>query len=298
VASPSVIVAAPDGRSLAVYEGGDPNGVPVVAHHGTPGAGLLYGPHARDAAGRGIRLIGYDRPGYGGSAPHPGRTIADAAADVAAISDALGLDRICTWGISGGGPHALACAALLPDRVAAAASIAGIAPYDAEGLDWLAGMGEGNVAEFGATLAGRATLAPLLDEEAAGMLAGTPEQLRDALETLLSPADSAVLTGELAAYFHETVALGIGERRDGWIDDDLAFAAPWGFDPAAIGVPVTVWQGREDRFVPFAHGEWLAARIPGIEAHLSVEDGHLTLAERRVPEVHAWLLDRFRAATA
>ena len=115
----------------------------------------------------------------------------------------------------------------------------------------------------------------------------------DALETLLSPVDRAVLTGYFASYVVESTRVGIGERRDGWIDDDLAFAKPWGFDVAEIGVPVEVWQGRQDRFVPYAHGEWLAARIPGVDARLSDEDGHLSLSERRMPEVHAWLLERF-----
>src|SRR3954471_22814819 len=140
-------IATPDGRTLHVHEAGDPGGRAVVTHHGTPSSGGHYTPHAADAAQRGLRLIGYDRPGYGGSTPHRGRTVADAARDVATILDALGVERFATWGQSGGGPHVLACAALLPDRCAAAASLAGVAPYDAQGLDWLAGQGEMNLAE-------------------------------------------------------------------------------------------------------------------------------------------------------
>jgi pimeloyl-ACP methyl ester carboxylesterase len=283
-------IPAPDGRTLTVDEGGDPRGAPVVVHHGTPGARLLYGPHVEDARREGIRLIGYDRPGYGGSTPHPGRSIADAAADVEAICDALGLERIATWGGSGGGPHALACAALLPDRVAAAASVAGVAPYDAEDLDWLAGMGEQNIEEFGAVLEGREMLAPLLDREAESMVAGRPEELLEALHTLLSPPDRAVLSGELAEFMLEQVREGIAERRDGWVDDDLAFAKPWGFDPGEIRVPTQVWQGAQDRFVPYSHGEWLVAHVPGTEPKLSQVDGHLTLVENRLPEIHGWLL--------
>src|SRR5919109_1263991 len=153
-------IESPDDRVLAAVEGGDPNGPAVVVHNGTPMSRLLYAPHVADAKARGLRLIGYDRPGYGGSTPQPGRVVADAAADVAAIADALGIDRFGTWGISGGGPHALACAALLPDRVVAAASLAGVAPYDAKDLDWLAGMGEANVQEFALTLQGRGKLEP------------------------------------------------------------------------------------------------------------------------------------------
>src|SRR5579863_691508 len=141
-------VVTPDGRTLAVVEGGDPGGVPMLVHYGTPGSKLLYEPHVRDAEERGLRLFSYDRPGYGGSTRHPGRTIASCAADVTAICDALAVDRFCVWGISGGGPHALATAALLPDRVAAAAALAPVAPYDAEGLDFYDGMGEQNIEEF------------------------------------------------------------------------------------------------------------------------------------------------------
>ena len=136
-------VRTPDGRKLHVLEGGDPDGLPVVVHHGTPGGALQYEPHAVDAAERGIRLLSYDRPGYGGSTPHEGRSVADAAADVSAIADALGIGDFGTYGGSGGGPHTLACAALLPDRVVGAVAIASVAPFPAEGLDWLARHGPG-----------------------------------------------------------------------------------------------------------------------------------------------------------
>src|SRR5260221_10564616 len=141
------MIGTPDGRMLAVDEGGDASGVPVLVHYGTPGSRLLYEPHVRDAEERGIRLFSYDRPGYGGSSRDAGRTIASCAADVTAICDALGIDRFCVWGISGGGPHALATAALIPDRVAAAAALAPVAPFDAEGLDFYDGMGEQNIEE-------------------------------------------------------------------------------------------------------------------------------------------------------
>jgi pimeloyl-ACP methyl ester carboxylesterase len=280
-------------------EGGDPAGPAVVVHHGTPMSRLLYGPNVTDAETRGLRLIGYDRPGYGDSTPQPGRTVADAATDVAAIADALGIDRFATWGISGGGPHALACAALLPERVVAGASLAGAAPYDAEGLDFLAGMGEGNVKEFGLILEGRQKLEPFLRAERDALLAAGREGLAEAMRTLLTPVDAAAFTGETAEFLFESLQVGSAERIDGWLDDDLAFVKPWGFSVEQIGVPVLLWQGAEDRFVPLAHGEWLASCIPTCEAHLSPDDGHITLLVRRVSEVHEWLAAAFEnVATA
>jgi pimeloyl-ACP methyl ester carboxylesterase len=283
-------VRAKDGRELRVVEAGAADGLAVLVHNGTPMSRLLFRPCVEDAEQRGIRLIGYDRPGYGGSTPHPGRNVADAARDVAAIADALDIDRLATWGISGGGPHALACAALLPERVVAAASLASVAPYPAEGLDWFAGMGEANVAEFGLTLEGRDALEPFLRHERDAMLAAGPAGLAEAMRTLLSPADHAVFTGETADYMFEAFRAGNEERLDGWLDDDLAFAKPWGFELEQIDVPVLLWQGAEDRFVPFAHGEWLARRTPAVDARLSHDDGHLTLLVRRLGEVHGWLV--------
>lgn len=289
----------PDGRVLAVMEGGDPAGPAVVVHHGTPMSRLLYGPNVADAEARGLRLIGYDRPGYGDSTPQPGRTVADAATDVATIADALGIDRFATWGISGGGPHALACAALLPERVVAAASLAGAAPYEAEGLDFVDGMGEGNVKEFGLILEGREKLEPFLCAERDALLAAGQEGLAEGMRTLLTPVDAAAFTGETAEFLFESLRVGSAERIDGWLDDDLAFVKPWGCSVEQISVPVLLWQGAEDRFVPLAHGEWLASRIPTCQAHLSPEDGHITLLVRRVGEVHEWLAAAFEnVATA
>ena len=282
-----------DGRMLAVLEAGDESGHAVVAIHGTPGSGLLWRGLAEDAEARGIRLLAYDRPGYGGSDPHPGRTVADAAGDVAAIADALGVDRFAVEGGSGGGPHTLACAALLPDRVVAAASLAGVAPYPAEDLDWLDGMGQDNRDEFAATVAGRETLERYLREQADAMLSTEPDAIADSLRSLLSPPDAAVLTGEFAVYLAESTRRAIGERLDGWIDDDFVFMNPWGFELSEIRVPVQLLHGAQDRFVPVAHGEWLAERIPGVDAHLSEEDGHLTIQLARIGAVHAWLLEHF-----
>ncbi|HEX6789419.1 MAG TPA: alpha/beta hydrolase [Gaiellaceae bacterium] len=285
-------LTAPDGRTLTVREGGDPDGFPILTISGTPGSSTLYPPHAHDAAERGIRLFSYDRAGYGGSTRQKGRTVADCVPDIVAVCDALGVERFCVWGISGGGPHALAAAALLPERVVAAATLASVAPYDADDLDFLDGMGEQNIVEFNAMLEGEDVQRASTEKQRQELLSATPEQLVELWQTLLGPSDREVATGVLAAFLLDHFRAGIGVSADGWIDDDRAFATPWGFDVASIRVPVQLWQGEQDQFVPYGHGVWLAAHIPEVDARLTAEDGHLTLAERRVPEVHGWLLER------
>lgn len=283
-------VATPDGRTLEVHEDGAPDGLPVVVHHGTPMSGLLYGPHVELAREQGIRLLGYDRPGYGGSSRARRRSVADCARDVETIADALGLDRFASWGISGGGPHVLACAALCGPRLTAVASLAAVAPYDSAGLDFLDGMGEANHVEFGKALAGEGELRPYLEEQAAELTGVDAEQLREVMATLLGRHDREVLTGRFAAYFVECDEHACERGVDGWLDDDIAFTRPWGFDLAQIERPVLLLQGEDDLMVPPSHGRWLADRIPGVEARVDPADGHLTLIERRMREVNAWLL--------
>ena len=285
-------ITTQDGRTLEVHEDGDPQGLPVLMHHGTPGSGLLYAPHAELAREQGVRLIGYDRAGYGGSTRRPGRTIADAAADITAIADELGLERYCSWGISGGGPHVLACAVLCDERLVAVASLAAVAPFEAGGLDWIDGMGEENHIEFGKTLEGETTLRPYLEHEAEAILGASADDLVQVMQTLLGEEDRAVLTGAIAEYMLESNAHGLASGIDGWLDDDLAFLQPWGFDVDAINRPTLLLHGEDDRFVPVSHGRWLAARIPGVEARIGAGDGHLTLVERRMREVNDWLLAR------
>jgi len=282
-----------DGRTLHVYEEGDPDGAAVVLHHGTPGSGLHYEPHVVDARTRGIRLIGYDRAGYGGSTPNHGRAVAAIADDMEDMLDVLGIERFATAGGSGGGPHTLALGALLPERCVGVCAIASPAPWEAEGLDWRAGQGEQNQAEWDAALQGPETLERHLEKDAAEMGAATPDQIREVLATILSDVDRAVLTGALAEYFVASLERAIRPGVAGWRDDDLAFTCPWSFEISAIRVPVLLWQGVHDLMVPADHGRWLAERIPGVEPHISDEDGHLTIFERRMPEIHQWLLDRF-----
>jgi len=284
-------VRVPDGRTLHVYEAGDPQGELVLVHHGTPCSGVLARWWSDDAATRGVRLVGYDRPGYGGSDRHSGRSIADVASDSGAIADAYGVERFRTWGVSGGGPHALACAALLPDRVRAAATLASVAPFDADGLDWSAGMGQDNLDEFGAAVAGQEALRPYLAEASAALVAAGPDGMADTFRSILPDVDVAALTGDFAAFTYTWLAGGQRNGYEGWLDDDLAFVRPWGFDVGSISVPVLLVQGRHDLMVPFAHGEWLAAHVAGAVAWLSDDDGHLTLLSD-LSGVHSWLLER------
>ena len=290
-------VTTSDGRTLHVVEAGVPDGPAIVWHHGTPDSGGIYR-HARESAEqRGLRLLAYDRPGYGGSTPHPGRTVADAASDVGAILDELGVERFATYGLSGGGPHALACAALLPDRCAAAVSVAGVGPADAPDLDWMAGMGEGNEAEFGAARDGRERLTEFCAEQAEAILAAGQDQFVESLRPHLSDVDAEMLTSDYGAFLWTTLSAAIEHGVEGWVDDDYAFLAPWGFDVEAMRVPVLVWQGVQDLMVPAAHGSWLGEHVAGAEVRIFPDEGHLTMASRRVGELHDWLKDHLTAGT-
>ncbi|RIQ26261.1 alpha/beta fold hydrolase [Jiangella rhizosphaerae] len=276
------LIRTADGRDLAVEEWGVPDGTPVVYAHGTPMSRLARHPDDALFAGLGIRLITFDRPGYGHSTPRSGRRVVDVADDIAAIADDLGLDRFPVFGVSGGGPHALAFAAVHPDRATRVATLASTAPCDAEGLDWTAGMMDGNRVSAAAALRGRVALEAHLAETES-------EDLRE----LLPESEQAVLARPevqrmLAAAYAEAVRPGL----HGWVDDELAlYGLPWGFDPADITVPVSLWHGELDTVVPVAHSVWLAERIPDaalIRAPGAAHAGHFdaTAATLR------WLLDR------
>src|SRR6476646_1743793 len=261
------ILTLPDGRVLEYVEGGDPAGVPTLVHHGTPGGPVLDPGWESSAREHGLRLVLAARPGYAGSTRHPGRCVADVVDDTVALADHLGVDRFVTWGWSGGGPHALACAALLPDRVVAAAALASPAPYDADGLDFMEGMGEGNIEEFTLTVeGGEDAIRPLTEAQAKGMLTATVEQLAEEMAPYLTDVDAAEIRGPFGETLHRSAMKGLADSSDGWVDDNLMFVRPWGFDPADIVAPVLLWQGRHDAMVPFGHGEWLAGRIPGVDA--------------------------------
>jgi len=271
-----VRVTLPGGRVLEVAVAGPADGVPLVVHHGTPGAAELYPPMVDAAARHGLRTVTCSRPGYGDSTPSPGRTVAAAAGDTAAVLDALGAGTFLTLGYSGGGPHALACAALLPDRCRGTASVAGVAPYAAAGLDWSAGMGAENVEEFGAALDGATALTGFLDAQVPALSTASGPDLVAALGDLLSSVDARELTGGFGDYLAASFRRAVSQGVAGWRDDDLAFVRDWGF-PLAAAQRVTVWQGGQDRMVPFAHGAWLAGQLPEPRVRLRPDEGHLSL---------------------
>ena len=292
-------VTRPDGRYIDFLVVGPADGLPLVLHEGTPVGLVLYPPTVQAARIRGLRVILAARPGYEGSTPRPGRRVVDVAGDTAAVLDELGADTFVTAGWSGGGPHALACAAALPGRCLAAASVAGVAPYQAEGLDWLAGMGPENIEEFGAAVQGAAVLTAFLDSAAPMVSTLTGESVAESLGGLVIQADQAVLTGEFADHVAAALRASMNSGIAGWRDDDLAFVKDWGFSlgwespsPApADPAPVAVWQGDQDRMVPFAHGQWLAANIQGARAHLMPGDGHLSMTVSAFDRILDDLLD-------
>lgn len=277
-------VTTRDGRSLQVIDtGGD--GLPCLYHGGTPSGAVVDRLAVRAARDAGLRWITYSRPGYGDSTALPGRDVASVAADVEAILDHVGVDTFVTYGLSGGGPHALATAALMPSRCLGVASIGGVAPAGAEGLDFLDGMAEDNVEEFGRARSGEGPLVEFLSAGAASFAHVTGAEVVAALGGLVSPPDQAALTGEVGEYFASSFREALRTGIDGWRDDDLAFVKPWGFELADLRVPVAIWQGGQDLMVPPGHGRWLAAHIPGARAHLHPEDGHLSLGVANLPVI-------------
>ncbi|NES16825.1 MULTISPECIES: alpha/beta fold hydrolase [Micromonospora] len=272
-----------DGRVLHVYDTGGADRLAVFWQHGTPNIGAPPAPLFAAADRLGLRWVSHDRPGYGGSTPVPGRRIASAAADVAAIADALGIARFAVMGHSGGGPHALACGALLPERVVAVVSGAGLAPYDAEGLDWFAGMVPSGVASLHAAAAGRAA------KEAY-------ESSGAEYDPGFTPADLAELHGAWS-WFDSVVGPAIQAGPGGLIDDDLAYVAPWGFRPDQVTPPVLLLHGERDGIVPATHGAWLAGRCPAAELRRYPEDGHISVLRQAEPAL-AWLRDRADEADA
>jgi pimeloyl-ACP methyl ester carboxylesterase len=266
-----------DDRTLHAYDAGADEAdepLAVLWHHGSPNIGAPPEPLFSAADRLGIRWVSYDRPGYGGSTPRPGRDVASAAADAAAVADALGIDRFAVMGHSSGGSHALACAALLPKRVVGVVVVGGMAPFGAEGLDWFEGFGPGGEAQLRAAAAGRTALEKHL------------AQADD--DPGFTPEDEAALAGEWS-WFIDVVRPALAGGMEGFIEDDLAGVGLWGFDPADVAAPALFLHGGRDRVVPKSHGEWLARRCPSAELWLRPDDGHISVLDPGAEAAMGWL---------
>ena len=277
-------VTTPSGEQLEVLSLGPEDGFPLVYHSGTPSAAVSWPALEASLAAADLRLVTYSRPGYGTSTPRRDLdrawSVADDVTDTVAVLDELGVGEFVTLGWSGGGPRALGCAALLPQRCRAAVSLAGVAPYDAHGLDFTAGMGPENVRDFEAAAAGRDALAPLIDAEIGEFAEVTGAQVAEAFGGLVDEVDKGALTGDFADYVAESFRRASLQGSVGLLEDNLVIVRPWGFDVTEITVPVSIWQGAHDLMVPFSHGQWLAAHIPGARVHLYDDEGHLSLLDR------------------
>ena len=276
-----------DGRSLAYVERGAADGIPVLACHGTPGTRLA---RHRDPAiydRHGVRWIAYDRPGYGLSDPLPGRSVADAPADVAAIADELGLDRFSVVGGSGGAPHALACGAVLGDRVLRVGAVVTPAPPDDESFDFFEGLADLNVKEFAAALEGPEAIEAFLQAYVDGIRADVDAVIEQILSELPEIDRRRVSRPETRAIMKESFTEAVRQGSRGWADDDLAFAKPWGFDLEDVTVETRVWQGELDVLAPRPHGEYVASRLPNARFELLQGGGHFLDEEWAV--VLGWL---------
>jgi pimeloyl-ACP methyl ester carboxylesterase len=284
-------IRAPDGRQLSVWVGGKGDEY-VFIHAGTPETGQLHDFDIEVAGECGFTCVGYSRPGYPNSDRLPGRRIVDCAGDVLAIANALGIDSFFTVGRSGGGGHALACAARLDGRVRAAVTVGSSAPRQADGLDWYAGMAVANQEEFGAAEAGAEASREYLEREAARWLSADPDDVPALFGDRLSDRAVQDMTQDEKLFSLEAMRRALGAGIWGWWEDDMAWISDWGFDPASIAVPVAIWHAGNDKFIPPSHGEWLAGQIPGASLHIELAEEHMSLSKNAYGE----MLDRLRAA--
>jgi pimeloyl-ACP methyl ester carboxylesterase len=266
-------VTTPDGRTLGYVERGLEGGLPVFALHGTPGSRFVQLVDTDLYERYGVRWVGYDRPGYGVSAPNEGRSVADAPADIASIADELGLERFLVVGGSGGAPHALACGALLGDRVIRVGALVTPAPPDSE-IDFFDGLADLNVQEFNAALAGREALEAFLQPYVDGIREDVDGVIEQMLTELPEIDRRRASKPENRVIMRQSWTESVRQGSRGWADDDLAFAKPWGFDLGDVAVETRVWQGELDVLTPRPHGEYVASRLPNGEFELLEGGGH------------------------
>ena len=264
-----------DGRELEILDNGINSESAIIFHHGTPGHANYWGDWLETAAAQGIRALSYSRAGYGTSDRNPGRRVISVNADIAQLLDAKNITKFVSIGWSGGGPHSLA--ASLESRNVGAISLAGVGAFGADDLNFLEGMGPENHDEFGAAIKGEATVEKWMDVNAGAFKSVTGDQIIEAFGGLIGDADKAVLKGGAADQMAASTRSALAVSFDGWIDDDLAFVEPWGFDLAAITKPVYLWQGDDDFMVPHAHSYWLEKHIPTAKLNFVPGEGHISL---------------------
>jgi pimeloyl-ACP methyl ester carboxylesterase len=283
-------VRTPDGRNLLVESTGDPTGRALLFHNGTPTSRKIFQDTAEEANARGAHLLAYDRPGYGGSTPQPGRTVADSTQDVLAITKHFGIEQLAVWGISGGGPHTIAAAILLPDVVCAAATFASLAPYRTSDFDYFEGMPERKVRQRLLYFTDPVGFQVHLQVSRQEIMNATDDYLQAKLEAM---PPGARVSPSFYKFSYETMQMAVQGGIEGYWEDYQAFYSDWGVDLASNTVPIQLWHGREDLDVPFQHSQWLSKAIPQSELHLTETDGHFSILENHRAEVMDWLLSHF-----
>ena len=274
-----------DGRELEILDNGINSESAIIFHHGTPGHASSWSDWLESAAAAGIRAIAYSRAGYGTSDRNPGRSVVSINNDIAQLLDAKNITKFVSIGWSGGGPHCLANT--FEPRNVGAISLAGVGAFGVEDLDFLEGMGPENHDEFGAALKGEATIDQWMNDNAVAMKSVSGNDIREAFGGLIGDADKAVLEGDEADAMAASMRSALAVSFDGWIDDDLVFVKPWGFDLAAITKPVFLWQGDDDFMVPHAHSYWLEKHIPTAKLTFKPGEGHISVGVKHRTEILA-----------
>jgi pimeloyl-ACP methyl ester carboxylesterase len=280
-----VLIDLPDGRTLEVGTLGEPSGQTVLFHHGTPGSVNLVRMLAPLAEDGSLFIVTTSRAGYGKSSRLEGRDVAAVVSDARAALDSLGRSDYVVVGWSGGGPHALACAALDAPRCLAAWSLAGVVPTTMD-FDWTEGMGPENVEEFALAKAGGPEYEARMAFYGDAFSTSTKDNIIELFGGLLSEPDKAVMEPESAREdFVASMHQGFEMGWRGFFDDDEAMMKEWGFDPTSIAVPVAVWFGQHDLMVPPTHGEWLVKNLPTATKSFFPDDGHVSLVVNHLDEL-------------